>query len=117
MRRKYIGSRYVPVFADPIEWDSTREYEPLTMVVHDNSTYTSKQYVPTGIDITNTTYWAMTFGFPAGMEQLRREMDALEDKMDLIEEDIGQAVSDYLHESGLGLSFAVTDGDLRITLE
>ena len=25
--RQYIGARYVPVFADPVEWDNVRQYE------------------------------------------------------------------------------------------
>ena len=29
---QYIGARYVPLFADPMHWDSTRTYEPLTVV-------------------------------------------------------------------------------------
>ena len=57
---QYIGSRYVPIFADPLEWDNEREYEPLTIVTHDEHTYTSKQAVPVGIAISNGDYWVMT---------------------------------------------------------
>ena len=57
---QYIGRRYVPVYADPIEWDPSREYESLTIVTHEGSTYTSKTDVPAGVPITNERYWAMT---------------------------------------------------------
>ena len=58
----YIGARYVPIFADPVEWDDEREYEPLTIVIHDGSCYTSKCYVPKGAQLPpypegQTKYW------------------------------------------------------------
>ena len=53
---QYIGARYVPLFADPAEWDSTKQYEPLTIVIHNGNSYTSKQYVPVGIEITNDKF-------------------------------------------------------------
>lgn len=39
----YIGNRYVPVFANPVEWDNLREYEPLTIVTYQGTSYTSKR--------------------------------------------------------------------------
>lgn len=70
---QYIGSRYVPLFADPAEWSSTKEYEPLTIVLHEGNSYTSKQFVPVGIDITNTDFWALTGNYNAQVELYRRE--------------------------------------------
>lgn len=70
---QYIGSRYVPIFADPVEWSSTKEYEPLTIVLHEGNSFTSKQYVPIGIDITNDMFWAETGNYNAQVEQYRRE--------------------------------------------
>ena len=55
--REYVGARYVPVFANPAEWDNTRGYEPLTIVLYQGNSYTSTQYVPTGVDINDTKYW------------------------------------------------------------
>lgn len=60
MNRQYIGARYVPKFAEPVEWDSTRSYEALTIVTHNNNSYTSKKNVSKGIDIENTEYWVLT---------------------------------------------------------
>lgn len=56
--RTYIGMRYVPKFSNPLAWDSTLYYEPLTYVTYDGALYISKTYVPTGVSPTNTTYWA-----------------------------------------------------------
>ena len=71
---QYIGSRYVPIFADPVEWSSAKEYEPLTIVTHEGNSYTSKQFVPVGIDISNEAYWALTGNYNAQVEQYRREV-------------------------------------------
>lgn len=72
--REYIGARYVPVFADPIEWDATRTYEPLTVVLYQGNSYTSRQYVPANIPITNDVYWARTGNYNAQVEQYRAEV-------------------------------------------
>ena len=72
--RQYIGARYVPLFADPAEWDNTRTYEPLTIVLHQGNSYTSRQFVPLGIDITNNDYWALTGNYNAQVEAYRQEV-------------------------------------------
>lgn len=74
---QYIGSRYVPIFADPIEWDIHRSYESLTIVTHDGESYTSKCNVGPGIDITNTRYWAKTGAYNAQVEQYKAEVKDL----------------------------------------
>lgn len=71
---QYVGARYVPLFADPLEWDNTKTYEPLTIVYNNGNSYTSRQYVPAGIEITNTHYWALTGNYNAQIEQYRNEV-------------------------------------------
>ena len=71
---QYIGARYVPVFADPAEWNDTRTYEPLTIVLHEGNSYTSAQYVPKGIDISNEDFWKLTGNYNAQVEQYRKEV-------------------------------------------
>lgn len=71
--RQYIGARYVPIFAEPAEWDNVRTYEPLTIVLHEGNSYTSRQYVPSGIDINNIEYWASTGNYNAQIEAYRQE--------------------------------------------
>ena len=72
---QYVGARYVPVFADPLEWSNTREYEPLTIVLHNSNSYTSRQAVPTGINISNETYWALTGNFNAQIMQMQTQVN------------------------------------------
>lgn len=73
--REYIGPRIVPRFAEPIEWDKTRKYESLTVVVYKGSSYTSKMAVPTGIDITDKRYWVLTADYNAQIEEYRRQSE------------------------------------------
>lgn len=68
---QYIGARYVPKFADPLEWDGAKAYENLIIVTHNNESYTSRCPVPPGIDITNERYWAKTGAYNAQLEQLK----------------------------------------------
>lgn len=83
--REYIGARYVPLFADPIQWDNTKTYEPLTIVMDSGNSYTSRQYVPTGIDISNTAYWALTGNYNAQIEAYRTEVQAFDGRIDDLE--------------------------------
>lgn len=63
----------MPLFADPIDWDKTKTYEPLTIVYHQGNSYTSRQSVPADVPITDTTYWALTGNYNAQIEQYRKE--------------------------------------------
>ena len=79
--REYIGARYVPKFADPIQWSNENTYEPLTIVLNEGNSYTSKQFVPVGIDISNEDFWALTGNYNAQIEQYRQEVSRLSDKV------------------------------------
>ena len=78
---QYIGARYVPLFADPIEWDKTKQYEPLTIVTNSGNSYTSRQFVPTGIEITNEEFWVLTGNYNAQIEQYRKEVTAYDGRI------------------------------------
>lgn len=90
---QYIGARYVPLFADPYEWDDAREYEPLTVVYSNGNSYTSKQYVPTGTPLTDENYWCITGNYNAQVEQYRKETKAVSDKYDTIAKNANDALS------------------------
>ena len=75
---QYIGARYVPIFANPAEWNNTRTYEPLTIVMHEGNSYTSRQYVPKGIDIADETFWALTGNYNAQVEAYRKDVIRVE---------------------------------------
>lgn len=91
---QYIGSRYVPLFADPIEWSSSNTYEPLTIVLHEGNSYTSKQAVPKGIDIANEAFWALTGNYNAQVELYRRETAAAKAAADDAQADATAAQTD-----------------------
>ena len=78
---QYTGARYVPVFAEPAEWNNTRTYEPLTIVLHEGNSFTSKQFVPEGIDITNEKFWGETGNYNAQIEAYRKEVQKCTEKI------------------------------------
>ena len=90
---QYIGARYVPLFAEPIEWDKTKQYEPLTIVTANGNSYTSRQFVPTGIEITNGAFWALTGNFNAQIEQYRKEVTAYDGRITAAQTDATNALS------------------------
>ena len=78
----YIGARYVPIFADPVEWDNEREYEPLTIVVYNGDMYTSKCYVPKGAALpeypdNQTKYWVRTADYNYQFADLKKTVNDL----------------------------------------
>ena len=91
---QYIGARYVPLFADPMQWDSTKTYEPLTIVYNEGNSYTSRQYVPAGIQIDNEAYWALTGNYNAQIEQYRAEVARCDGRIKVVEGDTAQLKTD-----------------------
>lgn len=83
-KNTYIGARYVPKFADTpgSEWDNSIQYEPLTIVLYQGNSYTSKTFVPVGVDINNGTYWANTGNYNAQVEVYRQEVEALKEDVE-----------------------------------
>lgn len=79
MVKQYVGARYVPKFASPVEWAADTSYEALTIVTYNNSSYTSKIPVPAtvGNPADNPDYWALTGNYNAQVEQYRRETETV----------------------------------------
>lgn len=77
--REYIGARYVPIFMG--EWDNTKTYEPLSIVSHEGNSYTSRQYVPIGIDILNEQYWVESANYNAQVDAYRKEVQAFDKRI------------------------------------
>lgn len=86
----YTGMRYVPVFADPAEWSSANSYEPLEIVIHKGNSYTSKTFVPVGIDISDPQYWALTGNYNAQVEQYRQDVANVKDQISTANADISK---------------------------
>lgn len=88
--RQYIGARYVPIFGrkeeTSIQWDNSAPYEPLTIVLYQGNSYTSRQYVPTGIDILNEEFWALTGNYNAQVEAYRQEVMDFNNRLDAVED-------------------------------
>lgn len=78
---QYIGARYVPLFADPLQWDGNTAYEPLTIVYDGGNSYTSRQYVPAGTPLTDTNFWALTGNYNAQIEQYRAEVQTFDGRI------------------------------------
>lgn len=78
---QYVGARYVPIFADPIEWDIERGYESLTIVTYRGQSYTSKCPVPPGIEITNSRYWALTGDYNAQVAEYKEQVKDLSEQV------------------------------------
>ena len=77
----FVGNRYVPKLDG--EWDKSKPYEALTIVQYQGNSFTSRQPVPSGIDISNKEYWVSTGNYNAQIEYYRRDVVKVKD--DLIE--------------------------------
>lgn len=84
--REYIGARYIPVFADPIQWDPTLVYEPLTVVTDQGASYVSRRYVPEGIQLDNTDYWVLWADFNAQLQHYIDEVNTFDGRIDALED-------------------------------
>lgn len=107
--RQYIGARYVPIFGrrgeTSAEWDDTAPYEPLTIVLHGGDSYTSRQFVPTGVSIENRDFWVRTGNFNGQLAQIQQTIDgynariaAAEAKADTAAATATQAAADVATE-------------------
>lgn len=83
MVKQYVGARYVPKFASPVEWAADTSYEALTIVTFNNASYTSKVQVPptVGNPANNPQYWALTGNYNAQVEQYRQETETVSNNL------------------------------------
>lgn len=81
--RQYIGARYVPIIDG--DWDVTKEYDPLVIVMYQGNSYTSRTYVPANTPITDETYWALTGNYNAQVEAYREEVAEYVDDIDALD--------------------------------
>ena len=86
--REYIGARYLPLFPDDPQWSIANAYEPLTVVQNLGSSYISRQYVPAGIQLSNTDYWVLWADFNSQIEQYRTEVQAFDGRITANADDI-----------------------------
>lgn len=93
--RQYVGARYVPKFADPVEWNKALQYEGLTIVTYLGNSFTSKKPVPAGVDISNTEYWVNTGNYNAQVEQYRQEVEGVKDSIGGVNKNLFVSVLDF----------------------
>lgn len=77
---QYVGARYVPKFADPYEWQANTIYEPLTVVMYNQNSYTSRKYVPANIGspVLNPEYWVCTGNYNAQIGEISKKIAEVE---------------------------------------
>lgn len=63
-------------FADPIQWNISKQYEKSTVVVDPwtGTAYLSVDAVPAGISLTNTDYWTPIFNYAEIVDTLRHQI-------------------------------------------
>ena len=104
---QYIGARYIPKFADPVEWSSTRAYEHLTMVQRNGATYISRQAVPIGVQlppdgVQSNDYWVFLTNWNAQIEQYRQDVQRIANDLNseiITREDTDKALQDAIDEA------------------
>ena len=115
MVKQYVGARYVPKFASPLEWAADTSYEALTIVTFNNASYTSKIQVPptVGNPANNPKYWALTGNYNAQVEQYRQE--TIQVKNEITESQ--NALKNEVTESQNALKNEVTESQNALKIE
>ena len=104
---QYIGARYVPKFYEnsrgTADWVAGVIYEPLTIVMYNNNSYTSKKTVPASVGnpSANPSYWVATGSY-------NQQIADLSDRVDLVEADLS-AAEDNIQDIKLPKTVIVTD--------
>lgn len=101
-KKIYIGAKYIVTVPANPEWSNSNEYEPLTMVTtgstassaSDYKVYISRQYVPAGIDILNTTYWSLFWEGDAAYVALNNRLTQAESDISSLESQLETALGD-----------------------
>ena len=86
-------------FADPLQWDITKQYEALTIVLNEEVAYLSLQPVPSGTNITNTDYWQPVFDMSTFYQMIEDIDEELNDKIDDVEDELNDKIDEV--EDGL----------------
>ena len=78
------------VFADPLQWDITKNYAVNTIVIDENGdAYLSTKPVPAGVLLSNSEYWVEVFNFTAYVEKANKNLT------DHYEKNVNRATANY----------------------
>lgn len=114
MNNVYIGARYVPKFDG--DYDSTKTYEPLTIVNWNGASYTSKRTVPAGTLPSDGNYWAMTGNYNGQIAYLQSEIDNVTGRVDTLDTKVNK-ISTKKNVLLVGDSYAEGIGGAGTTIE
>lgn len=122
---QYIGPRIIPVFAPEVEWDIDTPYDHLTMVQHQGETFMSRQFVPAGIQLPDSSqseeyndYWVHMSNWNAQVEAYREEVllyngriSSIEDALPVADFDSDNTIKDSIDDlqDQIGTGFDSTD--------
>lgn len=68
-------------FADPINWDITKQYEANTIVIDTlGNGFISRKAVPAGVSLNNREYWVQVAAFGAMIENLMHQIAAADEE-------------------------------------
>ena len=81
-------------FAVPVEWSKSAAYEQNIIVFVGKRAYTSLKAVPTGIEITDTSYWAETGVPKADIETLKGNVSTLQSDLTITNSNVSTLQSD-----------------------
>ena len=82
----YVGNRYAPVYLG--DWDNTKEYEPLSVVMNQGDSFVSRGYVPKGVDIQNGEYWHSVGVYNAQVADYKQRVESVESGINDVKDDI-----------------------------
>lgn len=118
---EYIGSRIVPKPCG--EWDKTKEYEVLSVVLLPSSgdSYIARKDVPVGTAIMETEYWMLCSDFSLQLKAVQDDVSELQDKTDTLAEQIAANVaastdSDADYAAEVVDARVTADGEEKISL-
>ena len=94
------------------EWDESKEYDRLDVVLYEGSSYTSKKPTPAGIDILDEEYWVLTGNYNSQVESYRQEVIGLQEEITSEVNDITSEVNDIKDKQYVSIDLfgAVGDG-------
>lgn len=114
---EFVGKRVVPDHVGI--WDQNKTYEPL-MIVLDNATgdsYISRRAVPTGISLTDESYWSLCAHYSAQMRMLEQDVDADVRQMHSDVTAAKNAISKELSDTKTAMSRELTDTHTAMSQE
>lgn len=78
---EYIGARYVPLIADPVQWEQSKAYEHLMIVTNLNKAYISRYAVPAGTELTDERYWVVFLDNSPVITDIEAKIEAIKSEL------------------------------------